>query len=256
MIDAEHAFIQMAKEKSTREAFLEFLSDHAVTFGQEPRIGKKHFETQIPNASWLSWQPAYSDIASSGDFGFNMGPWELRTTRTDERPVAFGHFVTVWVKQHDGQWKAAIDIGISHPEKADSVTLTTSAIKAIKTKKGDFHAITEMEENFIRNYSVDGNKAYNKILSEEAKILRTGKFPMTSPNEIEEFIKEDNNGVDFLVMGGAISHSKDMAYVYGTATVKVAKEGHIQSQQANYMRIWKKEDGNHWKIVLDILSQG
>jgi ketosteroid isomerase-like protein len=69
-------------------------------------------------------------------------------------------------------------------------------------------------------------------------------------------LKGDNTAVDFQVIGGAIAHSKDLAYVYGTATVKVAKEGHIQAEKANYMRIWKKEDGNRWKIVLDILSQG
>ena len=33
MVDAEHAFIQMAKEKNTRDAFLFFLTDDAITTG-------------------------------------------------------------------------------------------------------------------------------------------------------------------------------------------------------------------------------
>lgn len=256
MIDAERAFIKMAREKNTRDAFLTYLSDHAVTFEKEPRVGKKHFETQIPNASWLYWQPAYCDISASGDFGFNTGPWELRATRTDERPFAFGHFVTIWIKQPDGQWKAAADIGISHPQPADSITLTTSGIKAIEVSKGDFHALTEVEEDFIKDYSADGNSAYKKVLSEEVRIYRTGKLPIISEDAKQDFFKNENIDVDFVVMGGSMARSKDMAYVYGTATIKSAKEGHISSENASYVRIWKKEDGNHWKIVLDILSQG
>ena len=255
MIEAERAFIRMAREKNTRDAFLTFLSDHAVTFDKEPRVGKKHFETQIPNASWLYWQPAYCDIAASNDFGFNTGPWELRAVRTDERPVAFGHFVTIWIKQADGQWKAAADIGISHPQIVDSVTLSTSGIKAIEGSKGDFHTLTEVEETFIRDYAANGNPAYQRLLSEEVRIYRTGKLPIITEEAKQDFLKADNAAVDYEVMGGSMARSKDLAYVYGTATVKSAKEGHIQSEKACYMRIWKKEDGNHWKIVLDILSQ-
>jgi hypothetical protein len=39
LIDAERAFSKMAETHSTPEAFYEFLSDSAVTFGKDPRIG-------------------------------------------------------------------------------------------------------------------------------------------------------------------------------------------------------------------------
>ena len=258
MIEAERAFSEMARETNTRDAFLAFLSEHAVTFEREPRIGKKHFETQLPHASLLSWKPAYCDLAASGDFGFDTGPWELRTNREDARPSAFGQFVTVWTKQADGKWKVALDIGISHPDPSDSAELKTSTIQTKKTKKrkGDFHIVTEVEEKFILNCSAEGNKAYSQVLSEEARILRTGKSPIILPSEIEAFLKDESSSVDYLVLGGSIAHSKDMAFVYGTATVKTSREGHIQSEKANYVRIWKKEDGNRWRIVVDVLSQG
>src|SRR5690349_728620 len=113
LIDAEWSFINVAKEKNTRDAFIESLADDAVTFGQDIQKGKDYLKAQQPNESWLYWQPVYSVIAASGDFGFNTGPWEFRAKRTDEKPVAFGQFVTVW-KKVNGEWKAAIDIGISH----------------------------------------------------------------------------------------------------------------------------------------------
>jgi len=256
MVDAERAFIQLAKEKNARDAFHTFLSEHAVTFQEEPKIGLKHFETGILNTSLLSWQPEFCDIAASGDFGYMTGPWELRTLREDKEPESSGHFLTVWSKQHDGQWKAVLDIGISHGENRDTVVLKTSLIKPVKLRRGDFHAVTEVEEKFISNYEELGSKAYDKVRSEEIRIYRTGKQPIITAPDVAEYIKVETSDIDYLVMGGAISKSKDLAYVYGTATIKNSKDLHIVSGTANYVRIWKKEDGDHWKIVVDILSQG
>lgn len=131
LIEAEFAFIKMPKEKNTRDAFIFFLADDGVTSapGQGPRIGKKYLEEQTPNEGWLNWEPVYSDIAASGDFGFNTGPWEFRQKRTDEKPVAFGQFVSMWKKNDQGEWKVAIDIGISHGAPKSKHALATSSIK-------------------------------------------------------------------------------------------------------------------------------
>jgi ketosteroid isomerase-like protein len=257
MLDTERDFALMAKEKNTRDAFLTFLSEHSITFGKEIRVGLKHFESQIPNSSLLSWQPEFGDIAASGDLGYDFGPWKLYTERTPEaRPAAYGHFISVWSKNHDGKWRVMLDIGVSHPEYPDSIKIKTSINPPRKVKKGDFHSVTEIEEEFIQNYSSDGNKAYDNVHSEELKLFRTGKLPIMSAPEIEEYFKAQTSDIDFVIVGGAISKSKDMAYVYGTATIKDSKDGHISEQNGFYLRIWKKEDGRHWKIVLDVLSQG
>jgi hypothetical protein len=43
MIAAELAFVRMASQQNTRDAFIFFLSEDAVTFGEDVRIGKKYF---------------------------------------------------------------------------------------------------------------------------------------------------------------------------------------------------------------------
>jgi ketosteroid isomerase-like protein len=253
MLDTELDFALMAKEKNTRDAFLTFLHSHAVTFGNGIQVGLKHYESQVPNSSLLIWKPEFGDISASGDFGYDFGPWKLYTDRTDSRPSAFGHFITVWTKNHDGKWKVALDIGITHPEANDSVQVKTSINKPRKAKKGDFHSVTEIEEEFIQNFSAAGDSAYLSVASEEMKLFRNGKLPIMSAPEIAEFFKADNSDVDYVIGGGAIAKSRDMAYVYGTASVKNSKDGHISASEGSYLRIWKKEDGRHWKIVLDVL---
>ncbi|HYC86228.1 MAG TPA: nuclear transport factor 2 family protein [Chryseosolibacter sp.] len=257
ILESERAFSRMSQEKNARDAFHAFLSEHAVTFDPEPKIGLKHFESRIPNSSLLTWQPEYCDISASGDLGYVIGPWQLLTDRSDTHPSAIGHFLSIWSKQTDGTWKVALDIGVSHGEAHDTIrSVQTSSIKPVKVRRGDFHAITAIEEKFITDFEEVGNKVYEESGSEELRIYRTAKLPATTAPDIAEYIKSETAQIDFQVMGGALSKSRDLAYVYGTATIKTSKDQHIKTAKGSYVRIWKKEDGDHWKIVVDILSQG
>src|SRR5262245_34046427 len=56
-----------------------------------------------------------------------LRPQEIWGTPQDP-PAGFGHYVTLWRKQPDGNWKLALDIGIGHerspkPAKVDSPPL-------------------------------------------------------------------------------------------------------------------------------------
>jgi ketosteroid isomerase-like protein len=257
LIDAEFAFMMMAKDKNTREAFLYFLDDHAVTFdGTGSHQGKKIWEDRTPDNALLYWEPEFSDIAASGDFGFNTGPWEYKPDRATEKPVAFGHFVTIWKKQDNGAWKAALDIGITHPAPDRKEHVKTSAIKTIAQQQvlpfdERKNEIMLMEKNFIE--SLKTSNAYNKALSSEARLLRPGAVPYTSPGIVEKvLLTELKSPVTYHLIDGDVASSADLAYVYGTATI--IPNDKTNSKQANYMRIWKREKGQGWRIVLDILS--
>jgi ketosteroid isomerase-like protein len=255
ILDAEHDFMTMAKEKNTRDAFVFFLADNAVTFDNNgPQAGKKVWEARQADEAWLYWEPTYSDIAASGDFGFNTGPWEYKPARTTEKAVAFGHFITIWKKQNDGQWRAALDIGISHNSQAEKESLSISKIKPVVSKKTSVNKgeIFQLEKNFIE--SLKNQNAYKNILSTEAHVLRRGEIPYATKDQIEKFLSLPTPQITYHIIDGDIASSGDLAYVYGTATMEVLKDGASQTQQLNYMRIWKKEDGKTWKLVLDILS--
>jgi ketosteroid isomerase-like protein len=255
LIDAEYAFMMMAKDKNTREAFLYFLEDHAVTFDSNgPQQGKAAWEVRKPDSALLYWEPEYSDIAASGDFGFNTGPWEYKPDRATEKPVAYGHFVTIWKKQINGAWKAALDIGVKHPAPDRKEQLKTSAIKTIKQQPSQ-HAeskdeIMLIEKKFIESLKTED--AYKKVLSSEARLLRPGSIPYTSPAAIKKVLTESSAPVTYRLLDGDVASSGDMAYVYGTATI--VQDDKANPKQASYMRIWKKEAGKSWLIVLDILS--
>jgi ketosteroid isomerase-like protein len=259
LANAERAFAQMAKEKNTRDAFLYFLTDDAVTSapGQGPRTGKKHLEQQPVNESWLYWYPVYSDIAASGDFGFNTGPWEFRQNRNDEKPVASGEFVSMWKKNPQGEWKVAVDIGIVHGPSANTTadwTTTTIPLKKKLPVSPVKNESLEIERQFITEFSKTGNAAYTGLLSNEVKFYRSGKEPFITKEKIQELLKLTDPKITYNVMGGEVASSGDLAFVYGTATSEIIKDGTTQTRTTSYMRFWKKEDGKNWKIVLDLIS--
>lgn len=255
MVDAEKAFIQMARVENRRDAFLFFLSDSAVTQGPEgPIKGKARLQQQPVTEDWLDWEVAYSDIAASGDFGFNSGPWNFRPKKTDEKPVAFGEFNSVWKKQPNGSWKNVMDIGISHgpPTPGEKVIWATSA-RPLRKRNDSGGDVLRIEKEFQDAVSVNKPDAYQKFLSSECRLMVARHLPFTGPQELKDYLSACPTAKQYRIMDGETARSKDMGYVYGTTTVTFAKDGKEESKTATFVRIWKREDAG-WKIVLDVLS--
>ena len=248
MVDAERAFSKMSFDKNTRDAFLFYMSDSVITFGERPRLGKEHLLAREPNETLLAWYPVYADISASHDFGYTFGPWEYRNSRTDQAPAATGHFLSVWRKEN-GTWKVALDVGVDHPfqeftaeyKKLDAPKHTHSHVK----HPGGTETILAVEEQFIRDFQTHALTAYKKHVTGHTKFFRSGLLPFPF-----EKIKQDN--VAYRLLDGLISPSGDMAFVYGTAQWS-REETPAENQEANYVRIWKK-DGSAWKIVADVLT--
>jgi ketosteroid isomerase-like protein len=251
MVNAERAFSLMAKEGNTQDAFLTFLADSAVTFNNGAvRIGKSHLSGQTPDGGWLFWEPSFADISASGDWGWDTGPWSYRTNR-GEKPVAFGHFVTIWKKQNDGNWRAAVDIGISHAEPTFGLPVKRPTTSAVKSSANE--SIIDVEKRFIKQFQQAPADAYAKVLSTEARVYRPGEQPFTNLAEIQKRIVLTSMEIAYTPLNGEKSPAGDFAYVYGTAKTEIMQEGKNVQRNFVYMHIWRKE-GKEWKLVLDILS--
>ncbi|NOT74631.1 MAG: nuclear transport factor 2 family protein [Cyclobacteriaceae bacterium] len=264
MINTERAFAKMAKDQNQRDAFLFYLTEDAVTSGpQGPVIGKEKIRQQKIGNGWLKWDVAFSDIATSGDFGYNTGPWEFRANKTDEKPVAFGEFNSIWKKQKDGSWKNVLDIGIAHKKgpSVDSIKLSTSKIIT-----GFPRAIISgnpmmVEENkFLTAQSTGVKSAYEKYLSKEARLNHSGRLALVNTEEKQKFLSETELLSKVEPMGSDLSSSGDLGYVYGKAVIEINSNGKTENKIATYFRVWKREGDSNvrhsgdWKIVLDVLT--
>jgi len=92
LVQAERGFARLSVEKGMRDAFLANLNDQSILFRPQAVPGKAWMEKSPPIAAQLSWEPAFADIAKSGDLGYTTGPWQVRRTpRHSDRLRALRH---------------------------------------------------------------------------------------------------------------------------------------------------------------------
>jgi ketosteroid isomerase-like protein len=263
LVDTERAFALLAKETNTRAAFLAFFNDESITFGQGLHKGKARELASPVDDSLLEWAPAFVDVAVSGDFGYDLGPWQYRAHRADPGPIAWGTFVTIWKKQPDGSWRVALDLGTSHRPSADAVAEVVPATSAFKLAKIDaaraansLADLLDAERALISRYSQSGADAFLATLSTEARLYRSGMSPALSPGAIRSYFEIQRDVVRpiYELIDGETASSGDLGYVYGWVTITTSAAEKTETKRTNYLRIWKREDGRSWKVVVDVVN--
>ncbi len=111
MLETEYAFSQKA-QTSVPGAFLEYLAENSWVLNPAPAPGRPIYQAAKESKNTLEWYPAVGDIAPSGDLGFTAGPWVYTNTGSGKK--AYGHFLTIWMRDATCQWRVQIDGGISH----------------------------------------------------------------------------------------------------------------------------------------------
>lgn len=257
IVAAEKAFIDMARTQNRRDAFLAFLSDSAVTQGPKgPIKGKSRIAAQPVTEDLLSWDVSFSVIAGSNDFGFNTGPWYYRSKKTDEKPVGFGEFNSVWKRMEDGSWKNVLDIGVSHgpsPEVQPVWETTGDEFRCNCIRNPNASMVLDAETKFITELSKQVSVTYMDRLLPHTRMMVSGHHPFVGTDGLNAFIAATPEPHNYAVMGSETASSKDFGYVYGTADIRVTKDGKQEIRKATYVRVWKVECCK-WKLILDLLS--
>jgi ketosteroid isomerase-like protein len=270
IVDTERAFARASAERGIRESFLAYVADDGLLFRPGAVNGKKWLlEHPVPASEkrpLLSWQPAFADVAQAGDLGYTFGPWQFKKAITDQKPVGYGHFVTVWKKQTDGSWKFEVDLGISHPApKNPRVDWELPANYRMKPWKGTGKADLESARadllsrdwQFSKASTAQGPlKAYDSYSAPELRLFRENSFPfegiVASSHALATKIS-DSDLLTWQPLGADVSQSKDLGYTHGTYSLSRKEQPEKVIERGSYLRIWKKQNGV-WKIVLDVAN--
>ena len=258
LVANERAFASKSTTDGTRAAFLEFLSDSGIVFGDTPTNGKDLWISRPESETVLFWQPVFADVSSNGEFGYTTGPWEY-SVDSEADPTAWGHYVTVWQKTPSGVWRFAIDGGIVHEMQPVVEThVDTPGPESSRTRAE--HSISMgagILENLDRAYSnlaADSGvaKALLAYASEDVRVYRDGVFPMVGREFGSNFINTSGyNSVTWEPMSEVLSAAGDLGFTYGTATV--SSDG-TETRTVNYLHIWKLSLDGQWQVVLDLLT--
>ncbi len=253
LVKAEKNFAQRSVEKGVRDAFVANLADDAIVFDPKPVNGKQLYLKRPTSDTQLNWQPIFADVARAGDMGYTTGPWEYKKSKGDEKPSAYGQFVSVWKKQPDGKWKVVLDGGIDNPapvNKQPPVEVLPNELASrdkidLKTARRELAAA---EKEFDAASAKDAGVALIDAAAPNIRVFRSGRFPAVGRDAAQLMLGYDHGKLKAKAAGGGISRSGDLAYSYGEYT----NERLDGVEHGYFVTVWRMSMGRDWKLAVDV----
>lgn len=251
LVQAEKDFSKLSVEKGIKDSFVANFADDAIIFRPTPISGKKFYEGRPPVPGVLSWQPVLSEIAASGELGYNTGPYEYRE-KPDAKPVGYGEFFSFWKRQADGNWKVVLDQGVEHstPNTEIKLEAIVPQSKAADSKNDDLSMLMQIDRKFSQISKEQGaQKAFAQFLAQKTRVMRPQLLPESDREKALAIIAQEKDALTWEPSGGDIAKSGDLGYTYGLSQRNV--DGKIE--KGNYVRAWRKENGD-WKVAVDVMT--
>lgn len=260
LVEAERAFARMSLETGTKEAFLANFAPDSVLFRPLPVEAPAFLAASPASPGLLTWEPVVAGISAAGDLGYTTGPWEWRPKRSlDEKAAAHGYFVSVWRRQADGSWKVLFDHGASNPEPpsrpvapgfdAGGPKAPPLGAAEVEASRG---ALERAEAALERAIAEQGSAAaYAAHAADDFRLHREGRLPVEGKGAAVAALDARLGAVEWAEARAGVAASGDLGYTYGSMTAKGAG---AKPEQSVFLRIWRREAGAPWRLVLDITT--
>jgi len=249
LAEAERSYAKLALEKDFRAASLQVFTDDAVIFAPDPQSGKKYWEkeTEIP---FLIWRPIFTSIARSADLGYTSGPWEYKKSRDDEKPQAFGSFITIWKRQAAGVWRVVLDVGTNYPQPKEPAGELRTFVPDFPIAHADSvrQRLEDAERNFTESLAKDAGAAVLAQAGDDIRVYRRGAVPAVGKTAAKLLLSSDQEKQIRKRAGGGLSRSADLAYDYG----EYPSEHANITEHGIYLSIWQLDRSSEWRLTLDL----
>ena len=265
LVEAERTFAKTSVERGARPSFMMFFADDAVVFRPHPVKYKEAMKNvPLPKNSLeatLNWEPIYADISQSGELGYTTGPSEWKDHSAANRPPYYGFYFSFWKKQQTGEWKVVFDVGTELPGPYSGPrTLQSPAFLEHKGKEEMGVAeprpdLMSIERDFLGTVKRDGPlAAFDKFLGAAARIHRQKEYPIVGSDAIRKYFSVKPYVSTWEPMHFDVAESGDLGYVYGSYAAKGPGGKSVEEEKGYYLRAWKRDADNQWKLVAEVLS--
>ena len=252
LIETEKAFAQASIDKGTKISFLDFLSKEAIVFDKSMPVNGLEYWQKLDFKGVVTWQPSIAEIAGSSDLGYTVGNYQFHNMTAEEKPSTFGSFVTLWKKQADNSWKVAIDMGVPHDEiivNSANITENYPVFKPYELKNQMVlsERMVFMNDHFYWKNAKSSPNPFESHLAQNVRIYRKNLKPIVGKENAKVFLKKtyDKNLV-YTGLKAISSNAGDLVCVYG-----VISGG---GKSGTYLRIYKQEAKDAWKIVVEMVD--
>jgi ketosteroid isomerase-like protein len=260
MREAEKNFARASVMIGRNAAFAENFAEVSALFTDKwITNGKQYSKDRKGSPVVLKWEPEFMDISASRDFGISTGPWELQEYRPNTAPLFTGYFLTVWQKQSDGIWKVILDGGSTTPPIKDNLHSFYFPAGADKpsgsTPKINVESscmeLSERELLIQKEWeSTQLPAKYSKFLSPGARMQFSGHLPTTNRDSINVLLSRLDKTMIWRTAGSGAASSGDLGFTYGVLELRNNQGKNL----GHYVRIWKKQPSDVWKIMLEMIN--
>lgn len=241
VIAAERAFAADGAARGWVAAFRRAAAGDAITLSPDPVNAQENLaRIEGDGSTTLDWRPAYAGIASSGDFGFTTGPFQIRG-----RDGIVGHYFTVWRRQPDGGWKWIFDAGtdVQDPGPAVAADADIPTLPVAMENSGSADAaiaqVTAIEATF------SAPDVVVRSLGHDVRVNRPGAAAAIGRGAGAALFNADGQ-MNYRPLRSEASSAGDMVFTLGE--VRDQHEG--AERLRYYARIWQKRPEG-WRIVFD-----
>ena len=264
MVESERAFARTSAEEGIRASFMEYFDDSAIVFRPHPVYYKEVMKNvpapQNPHETTLTWEPIVADIAQSGDFGYTSGPSVWTDHSPAKRPPYYGFYFSIWKKSLGQGWKVAFDVGTEMPgpytgsrefraPTASRRTSTSPGMSSADEHRDLMNAERKFLEASLRNGAAS---ALDAFMDEGTRVYREKHEPLVGKNTIRPYFVGAPYLSTWKAINSDVASSGDLGYVYGSYEVRASGNG--VDERGYYLRVWKRDARNQWKIAAEVLS--
>lgn len=252
IIQTEKAFAQASIDRGTKNAFLDFLSKEAIIFDKSMPINGLEYWQKSDFKGVITRQPIIAEIAGSSDLGYTLGNYQFHNTTAEDKPSMFGSFVTLWKKHADNVWRVAVDIGVSHDDVIANTTNFTEIYPTFKPYELKNQMVLAermvfMKDHFYWKNAKSSLNPFEPHLAQNIRLYRKNLKPIIGKENAKVFLKKAyNKNLVYSGLKAIASNAGDLVCVYG-----VISGG---GKSGNYLRIYKQEAKDDWKIVVEMVD--
>jgi ketosteroid isomerase-like protein len=255
LVSTERAFAAMSQAMGTKAAFLAFLDDSSVVFRPHPVNGKVAVARQGERSTTLSWEPVVADVAASGDLGYTSGPWVLTKFQRPDTVLAYGYFVSIWIRKPGGVWRVVLDGGTVNekpPSKRPSLTMsqTGKGHDNAGRESGGAERLNIREAEFSLSDSIRVRGAvdgYLAVAGNDFRAYRSGHFPAVGRDSVRCLLMRSEGKPQFELLFSRVSDSGDLGYAYGAYSLL-----DTAGESGYFVRIWRYHPGARAQLMLDL----
>ena len=248
--ETERVFEKIVAEQGMRAGFLEFLTADGVMFFPEAANGRETWKARPASPAALTWNPILIDISSNGVLAYSIGNSVYRPKGKGDPAGLSGHYISIWTRQPDGQYRAVLDTGINHDAPSSTPPTDWKSPSGPGEKNERRLSAADSSTGFYLMAETSGvANAFKAYLAEDTTVMRDGFTPFFGKRAAVDFLRKQR-GVFKFAKRKLFVEAADLAYVHGPYSI--ADNSGKESERGNFVQVWKMRNGR-WQIVADVL---